>query len=365
MADLRTSFCGIELDNPFIIGSCPLCYSAEGMAEAVRAGAAAVVTKTIMTEAAVNPQPHMVLSGPNSLINTEKWADYPAQQWLEREIPKAKEMGVKVLIANIKGVDTEETIALAKAVVQAGADMVEFSGDNYFDAGALIEKTRRMVQEISVPLIVKVKAKWGNTAEIAAKCIEAGADAITCMDSMGQILRLDVATARPVVGGKNGYGWLTGEAMLPFTLQIVNDIARRTNSDLIGMGGITKGRDALEMLQAGATALGICTAPIIRGLGYIETLKKELSELLDRYGYSSVKEASRRSLEFDDINGDYPSTGFQFDSSKCNHCGRCVACCPYGARTLSEDANLVDANRCRSCGLCFSVCPKGAIQMCP
>lgn len=144
MADLRTNFCGVELDNPFMIGSCPLCYSAEGMAEAVQAGAAAVVTKTIMTQAAVNPQPHMVLSGANSLINTEKWADYPAQRWLEREIPRAKDLGVKVLIANVKGVDTQETIDLAGAVVQAGADMVEFSGDNYFDAGALIERTRAL-----------------------------------------------------------------------------------------------------------------------------------------------------------------------------------------------------------------------------
>ena len=365
MADLRTNFCGVELDNPFIIGSCPLCYSAEGMAEAVQAGAAAVVTKTIMTQAAVNPQPHMVLSGANSLINTEKWADYPAQRWLEREIPRAKDLGVKVLIANVKGVDTQETIDLAGAVVQAGADMVEFSGDNYFDAGALIERTRAMARAISVPLIVKVKAKWGNTAEIAAQCVEAGADAVTCMDSMGQILRLDVTTARPVVGGKNGYGWLTGEAMLPFTLQIVNDIARRTRCDLIGMGGITRGRDALEMLQAGATALGICTAPIIRGLKYIETLKKDLSDWMDRCGYATIEAASRAALAVDDIDGVYPSSGFQFDNSRCTHCGRCVECCPYGARSLSGEDNLVDGSRCRSCGLCFSVCPRSAIRMHP
>ena len=103
MANLKTTLCGIEMDNPFVLGSGPLSYGAEGIIAATKAGAGAVVTKTIRREAAINPTPHMALCDGNSILNTEKWSDYPAERWIKEELQKCKEGGVKVLIAGAGG----------------------------------------------------------------------------------------------------------------------------------------------------------------------------------------------------------------------------------------------------------------------
>ena len=86
MTDLKTSIGGLELRNPFILASGPLSYNGEAILRAHRAGAGAVVTKTISRVPATNPIPHIArVSG--GLLNGEKWSDLPYERWIEREIP--------------------------------------------------------------------------------------------------------------------------------------------------------------------------------------------------------------------------------------------------------------------------------------
>ena len=359
MTSLKTKLCGIEMDSPFVLGSGPLSYSADGLIAASKAGCGAVVTKTILPEAAVNPVPHMWKSGNNSLINSELWADYDAERWLNEEIPKAKEGGVKVLIANCGGT-TEEAVEIAKRAEKAGADIIEI-GCGYLDPGDFWTRTKSVKEAVSIPVLVKVNYNWKNTPEVALQCLEAGASGITAMDSIGPAFRIDINTGKPVVGGDDGYGWITGESILPFTMRVVHDIALKANSEIIGLGGIIKASDAVEMLMAGATACGICTAPIMRGINYVTQLNKDLASLMEKLGYSSIEEMSRKSIKVGIQDTPYSPEHFRFDNSKCTHCGKCQTVCCYSARKLTSDANTVDSSRCRSCGLCFSSCPTGAI----
>ena len=362
MANIKTTLCGVELDSPFILGSGPLSYGAEGIIAAARAGAGAVVTKTIRREAAVNPTPHMALCDGNSILNTEKWSDYPAERWIHEEIQRCKEGGVKVLIANIGG-DRDELLELAGPVEKAGADIIEFSGSGYFDAGDLVSAVKDLKREVSVPIIVKLNSNWSNTLEIAQQCIDAEVDGVTCMDSMGPTLRLNLATGAPRIGGNHGYGWITGAPMLPFTLQIVHTVAQMTKKDIIGLGGITKAADALEMLLAGASCCGVCSAAIIRGVDYFATLNQQLSDLMDRYGYTTIADVSRKSLQFGEMNEEHHCSQFRFYPEKCSACKRCMVVCPYNARTLQDRMMTVDETKCRACGICFDACPTGAITI--
>lgn len=362
MANLKTTLCGVEMDSPFVLGSGPLSYGAEGIIKAAKAGAGAVVTKTIRRKACVNPTPHMALCDGNSILNTEKWSDYPAERWIGEEIQKCKEGGVKVLICNIGG-DRDELLELAEPVEKAGADIIEFSGSGYFDAGDLVSAVADLKKEVSVPIIVKLNSNWSNTLEIAQQCIDAKVDGVTCMDSMGPTLRLDLATGAPRIGGNGGYGWITGAPMLPFSLQIVRTVARMTDKDIIGLGGITKAADALEMLLAGASCCGVCTAAIIKGVDYFTTLNRQLSELMDQYGYATVADASRKSLQYTEMNEAHHCSEFTYDADKCTGCGRCMTVCPYDARVLSGKTMTVDAAKCRACGICFNACAPGAIKI--
>lgn len=362
MANLKTTLCGIEMDNPFVLGSGPLSYGAEGIIAATKAGAGAVVTKTIRREAAINPTPHMALCDGNSILNTEKWSDYPAERWIKEELQKCKEGGVKVLIASIGG-DRDELLELAGPVEKAGADIIEISGGGYFDADDLVSAVKDLKKEVSVPVIVKINSNWRNTQDIIEQCLEANVDGITCIDSMGPTVRLDLATGAPRIGGNGGYGWITGAPLLPFTLQIVRTTARLTKKDIIGLGGITKAADALEMLLAGASCCGVCSAAIIRGIDYFGVLNKQLSELMDRYGYATISEVSRKSLQYVEMNETYHCSQFVYDAEKCVGCQRCVVVCPYGARTLSGKTMAVDETKCRACGICFNACNTAAIRI--
>ncbi|MEI7884055.1 MAG: 4Fe-4S binding protein [Clostridia bacterium] len=365
MADLKTTFCGFALDNPFILASGPLSYSAEGIIRATKAGAAAVVTKTIRTTAAINPKPHMVLSGKNSLINSEQWSDYPPERWIKEEIPRAKDAGVKCLIASIiaGNDDPDEFLSLAKPIEEAGADMIEAANSSYIEVGKLLDMVKPIKKELKIPVIVKISNNWKNAAELTERLAQSGFDAITVMDGMGPTTRFDLRTGKPLVGGYGGSGHITGSTIFPFALQLVRSIAFNYKNDIMGLGGITYPSDAMEMLMAGASACGVCSSVIINGVDYFSKLIEGLDKGLEKYGYNSVKEIIGKSLQYREVDFDYKSENFKFYPEKCSNCRRCVTVCAYCARTLELGFMHVNPIECRSCGLCFTACPTNAISM--
>jgi dihydroorotate dehydrogenase (fumarate) len=98
------------------------------------------------------------------------------------------------------------------------------------------------------------------------------------------------------MGGENGSGWLSGAAIKPIALRYVAEIAARCHRPIVGTGGVIGAEDAVEMLMAGATAVGICTALILRGIGYIEDLCGSLAALMGELGYGSIASMSGISL---------------------------------------------------------------------
>ena len=364
MADIKTNLCGIQLDSPFVLGSGPCGWDAEALAACAAAGCGAVVTKSISRKGDTNTTRHMVSGGNMVLLNNEGGSDMPADWWLgpKGQLQKAKDLGVKCLIASVRGYEgMDEAIYMAQAVEQSGADMIEFV-NGYSEPGDLVEQFAAVKKVVKIPVIAKVNGNWKDTEEVARACDEAGADAITAIDSIGPTYHVDIATGRPILGGK-GYGYMTGANILPIALRFIHDISGFTTKDLIGMGGVTNAQAALEMLMAGSTHVGVCTAAVVKGPEVFTELCQGISKLMDQYGYADIAAVSKlthRTQTLEDVS----PADFGFDGEKCSHCNRCVKACAYRARSFDQDGNMqVDANQCRVCGLCFGMCAKKAIYI--
>jgi len=367
MIDLRTKLCGLELKNPFILASGPVSFDGEAILRAHQAGAGAVVTKTIRLQPARNPVPHIAkING--GLINGERWSDLAAESWIEREIPLAKEGGATV-IASI-GCHPAEVKALARDLTKAGADALEVAS---YDGSVLVSMVRRAAEDVEIPILAKVSSNWPDVVGIAAACLQNGAVGITAIDSVGPALRLNIEKHAPLLG--SGYGWLTGRAIFPIALRVVSEIALATGSPIVGTGGIGSVDDCLEMLLAGAHALGLCTLPMLQGLPIFAELSGKLSTRLRELGYQSLQETigtalpSLRDYERVGEGAGLPTKGkertavgasFVWKEERCTDCGVCVRICPYQARV---SPNQVDPSRCRFCGLCASACPSRALEL--
>ncbi len=355
MVDLKVTLCGIKLKNPLVLASGPLSWSAKGIQAAFAAGAAAVVTKTIRAEPSINPTPHIVPAGRSGLLNCELCSDLPPEQWIEHEIPSlAGRDGV--LIASV-GMTPSEVVRLAGPLAEAGADMLEVVSYEPEDPLPMVMAAKSAAR---IPILVKVSANWPNLMAVIDDCLAAGADGITAIDSIGPALRIDVETGRPLLGA---YAWLTGEPIRPIALRAVAEICLRHQVPVVGTGGISQAEHVVEMIQAGATAVGVCTAPLRQGLGWFERTLERLRPWLQERGHTRLADLRGIALPYLQQPRSHAPLAFGFDAENCNGCGRCVTVCAYQARALSNREMALDEAECRSCGLCAAICPTGALSI--
>ena len=355
MSDLHVDLCGKHLRNPLILASGPLSWNAEAIRAAFAAGAAAVVTKTIRPESTVNPVPHIATAGRGSLLNTEGWSDLSAEQWIEQELPSlAGQEGV--LIAST-GHTPAEVAQLAGPLAEAGADMLELVSYRPEDTAPMVAVAKRVT---TIPVLVKVSANWPDMTDVVGQALQAGADGLTAIDSIGPTLRVDVETGRPLLGS---FAWLSGQAILPIALRAVAEICLRQDVPVVGTGGVGRAEDVVEMVMAGATAVGVHTAPLLRGLDWFGKTLARLEHWLEEHGYAGLDDLHGLALPYLREPASHTPLAFAFDAETCTQCGRCVTVCAYGARTLTPRGDmLLEQSLCRSCGLCATVCPTGALR---
>ena len=124
-----------------------------------------------------------------------------------------------------------------------------------------------------------------DIARIAAAVVEAGADAITAVNTVPGMV-IDAESGRPVLS--NSVGGVSGPALKPIALRCVYEISRAVHVPIIGTGGVTNGRDAAEMLMAGATLVGVGSAVWYRGVDAFDQINAELAAFMQQHEYDSV-----------------------------------------------------------------------------
>lgn len=352
--NISVELCDIKLKNPLILAPGPTSRNGASLKKAGLSGAGAITTKTIAIEAAKINRPYLAKI-PQGIINHDKWSDIAYSEWIEKEIPIAKEAGIP-LIASIKSVtnDVNEIAQISNGVIEAGADMIEVVAT--YSCKPLPKLIRAVKKEVDAPVIAKLVLEDLDLSKIGLKVEIAGADAVSCMDTIGPCMSIDVETSKPIMWGR-----LSGVGIKPFTVYQVHNLAEKLSIPIIGVGGIMTGLDVVEMMMVGATAVGICSATLIYGLEVFKKINQEMTSYLRKQKLSNIKEIigiTNKENNFDETK--YEIIPPKIRKENCVKCGLCIKACPYSAINLQNEIK-VDEDKCHGCGLCYTICPNNTL----
>jgi len=139
-----------------------------------------------------------------------------------------------------------------------------------------------------VPVIVKLSPNVPSIISIADACAEAGAGGFCAINTVGPGMAIDLKLRRPIL--TNRVGGVSGPGIKPIAIKCVNDIWRTTRLPVIGTGGVMTGEDAIEMMMAGATLVGIGTMVYYRGVEGFGLIVDEMKEWCEKNGVKSLEE---------------------------------------------------------------------------
>jgi dihydroorotate dehydrogenase (NAD+) catalytic subunit len=297
VADLGVRIAGLELRNPLWLASGIWGESGESLAGAWRAGAGAVITKSIGS----SPRPGY----PNPTVESyERWGmlnamglPNPGIEEYPREIDTARAAGALV-IGSVFGGTAEEFAALATRIEAAGVAAIELNlscphaegfGTEVGGTPEEVEEiVRATVRSVHVPVIAKITPNSADPAGLAEAAERGGARAVSAINTL-RAMAIDLRLRRPVLS--HGLGGLSGPAIRPVGVACVWQIYDRVKIPIVGVGGILTPDDALEYVMAGAAAVEIGTAVAFDGISVFARLRDGLSRRLDELGFARLDEA--------------------------------------------------------------------------
>ncbi|MDD2666601.1 MAG: dihydroorotate dehydrogenase [Methanocellales archaeon] len=261
--DLTTNVTGLQLRNPTILAAGILGSTASSLKRVMSSGAGAVVTKSIGVALREGHPGPVMIQTEHGFLNAIGLAN-PSYHEFTHELKEAK--GEVPVIVSIFGRNAEEFKEVALGLIGAGPDAFELNlscphaegyGASLGEDPNEVEKITRAVKEaVNVPVWVKLPpltsiVKSGLAAQ------KGGADAVVAINTL-PAMAIDIESRFPVLG--NISGGLSGAAIKPVALKCVYDLYAALNIDIIGVGGVSSWRDALEFILAGASAIEIGSA---------------------------------------------------------------------------------------------------------
>ncbi len=240
-----------------------------------------------------NPAPR-VAETPLGMLNSVGLQNPGVDTFIEEELPFLREYDLAV-IANISGNTPEEYGIMSGKLSAAGVDLIEvnISCPNVNRGGLTYGTRPDLAAEVTAaakagagdtPVMVKLSPNVTDITEIAKAAEGAGADALSLINTI-RGMRINVQTGRPVL--KMNTGGLSGPAVLPVAVRMVWETANAVSIPVLGMGGISTGEDAAQMMMAGATAVAVGTASFADPYAPLNVLEG-LREIAREKGLESV-----------------------------------------------------------------------------
>ncbi len=297
--DLAVELCGVRLRNPFVLAAGILGTTAPLLERVAQAGAGAVTAKSCSVEPRRGHPNPTVVPWEAGLINAVGLANPGAAAMvpiLREARARCAPLGVPV-IASVFGDTAEAFAAVTRTLEGAEPDLYEvniscpnveaeygrpFAADPVQAARA----TAAVRAATSRPVIVKLSANVADIRAVARAVVDAGADAIAAINTLGPGMLIDIRARAPVLA--NRVGGISGPAIRPVAVRCVYELSEAVPVPIIGMGGVTTGEDAVEMIMAGATAVGVGSVFHYRGLEALREIAAELAAFMAEQGYERV-----------------------------------------------------------------------------
>ena len=296
MADLRVNIAGLQLSNPVMTASGTFGYGLEFQDFVNLADIGAVIVKgTTLNPRQGNPYPRMVETA-QGMLNCVGLQNRGVDYFCEHIYPRVKDLGTNVIV-NVSGNSPEDYAECARridALECIPAIELNISCPNVKHGGMAFGTTtqgaasvvRAVRQAYHKTLIVKLSPNVTSISDIALAAEGEGADAVSLINTlMG--MAIDAEKRRRVLS--IGTGGLSGPAVKPVALRMVYEVAHAVQIPVIGLGGISSARDAVEFLLAGASAIEIGTANFLDPAITVK-VAQGIDEYLDRHGFKSVKD---------------------------------------------------------------------------
>ena len=295
MADLTVNIAGVEFKNPVITASGTFGFGREYSEFYPLKEIGGLSCKGITLKPRMGNPPPRIAETPSGILNAVGLQNPGVDYFIERDLPWLKEQET-VVIANIAGNTPEEYAQMAEKLSESSVDMIEMNiscpnvkhggvqfGTSCQSVGAI---TREVRAHCKNPLMVKLSPNVSDIAEIARAAESEGADALSLINTLTG-MRIDINTRRPII--RNNTGGLSGPAVFPVAVRMVWQTAGAVKIPVVGMGGISTWRDAVEMMLAGASAIQVGTALFSDPYAPLK-IKEGLNRYLDDQGIASVTE---------------------------------------------------------------------------
>ncbi|KAH9724673.1 Dihydropyrimidine dehydrogenase (NADP(+)) [Citrus sinensis] len=328
--DLSITVNGLQMPNPFVIGSGPPGTNYTVMKRAFDEGWGAVVAKTVSLDAAkvinVTPRYARLRAGANGSAkgqiigweNIELISDRPLETML-KEFKQLKALYPdKILIASImEEYNKAAWEELIDRVEETGIDAIEVNfscphGMPERKMGAAVGQDCRLLEEVcgwinakaTVPVWAKMTPNITDITEPARVALRSGSEGVSAINTIMSVMGIDLKTLRPEPCVE-GFAFSDSVIFHPIALGKVMSIAKMMKSEfndkdysLSGIGGVETGGDAAEFILLGANTVQVCTGVMMHGYGLVKRLCEELKDFMKMHNFSSIEDFRGASIEY-------------------------------------------------------------------
>ena len=297
MVNTCVTLCGVQLENPIIPASGTFGYGREFSRFYDIDCLGSFSFKGTTREARLgNPTPR-IAECPGGMLNAVGLQNPGVDHVVEHELPEMAEYFHKPVMANISGFSLDEYVEVCQKLdkcPQVGWLEVNISCPNVHGGGMSFGTDPKMAAEVTrsvkaattKPVIMKLSPNVRDIAEIASACAEAGADAVSLINTLLG-MRIDLRAKKPLLANKTG--GLSGSAILPLAIRMVYQVYEAVKIPIVGMGGVSCAEDVIEMMLAGATAVEVGAANLVNPYA-CRDIVEALPAAMEKYGIQDLNE---------------------------------------------------------------------------
>ncbi|MBN2457680.1 dihydroorotate dehydrogenase [Candidatus Woesearchaeota archaeon] len=298
---ISTEFCGIRMRSPTVLASGVLGVTRSSLVNVAKHGAGALTIKSISKEQRAGHNNPILLTYEAGMLNAVGYSN-PGIAAAKEEFKDLKDVGAPVF-ASIIGSTAPDFGYMAEHLVgkgnRLGFSAVEIALSCPHTPGfgllagqgtpvATAKITKAVKSSTKLPVIVKLSPNIPNLAEVALAAQKAGADAINMGNTHGPGMVINIETRQPVLDFK--MGGVSGPAIRPISVRCVYDLYKAVNIPIIGTGGVCTWHDAVEMIMAGATVVGVGSGVYYEGLTVFRKINRGIERFMKEQSYKSIEE---------------------------------------------------------------------------